>query len=126
MNCGAGRAAFLTPAPTLYTVGMAATDPIGPTDFPTLREAARRLGCRPKVLRDARDRGELTAYRIGDRWQRLSWQDVLTWLRSKRVRPTAHAAARLREVLERDALGVAREQSTKPGGTAPTKAAPAP
>ena len=91
-----------------------------------MRAAARRLTCHPAIVRNAVHRGELPGYRIGSRTLRVFWPEVIAWVRSKAVRPTAHARARLAEVLMRDALGVAREQSTKPGGTAPTKAAPAP
>ena len=68
----------------------------------TLPEAARRLSCSPSTLRAARDAGELTVYRLGDRWERVRWSEVCDWIRACQVRPTAHAALRVREVLERE------------------------
>ena len=76
--------------------------PIRKTEWPSVSEAARRLACRPALLRSAIAAGEIEVYRLGDRWGRVHWPAVLGWVRSKAVRPTAHAAARLREVLERE------------------------
>jgi len=79
---------------------------VGATDFndvPTVRRAARRARVDPRVLRRAIARGELPATKLGERWLRVEWADVLAWLRSRRVRPTAHARERLAEVLAREA-----------------------
>lgn len=57
-----------------------------PTEFVTLSEAARRLGVHKKVLYAARDRGELLAYLVGQRWQRVAWADVVAWMRKRPIR----------------------------------------
>lgn len=80
-----------------------ATGPIRDTEFPTIREAARRLACRPALIRAAIQAGELDAHPLGDRWIRVYWPGVVAWVRRKRIRPTEHARARVAEVLEREA-----------------------
>ncbi len=81
---------------------MAASGSIGNGDFLAIRAAARRLPCRDRVLYDAVKSGDLAGYRLGSRTVRVFWPEVITWVRSKRVKATPHAAARLREVLERE------------------------
>src|SRR5262245_39505576 len=71
-------------------------------EFPTVAAAARRLPCSPKILRAARDRGELPVYRLGGRWERVHWPELVAWLRSHRVPATPHAVARVAEVLLRE------------------------
>ena len=46
----------------------------------TLSQAAQQVGIGVKRLRLARDRGELTVYQLGERWQRVTWDAVLGWL----------------------------------------------
>lgn len=52
----------------------------------TEREAARRLGVGLRQLRAARERGELTSYRVGG-WRRVRLVDVHRWLEGLRERP---------------------------------------
>jgi len=61
------------------------------------------LHCAPRLLRQARDRGELATYRLGERTERVTWPELVRWVRSRQVRPTDHAEARVAEVLEREA-----------------------
>lgn len=68
----------------------------------TGRGAARLLRCSPRLICEARRRGELVPVRLGDRWERFLIADLMAWARSKQVRPTPHAAARLAEVLQRE------------------------
>ena len=77
--------------------------------FPTIPNAAKRVPCSPRILRDARDRGELAVYRLGDRWQRVFWPEVVAWIRSRRIPVTNHARARVEEVLERERSADERE-----------------
>ena len=81
---------------------MSATNTDQTEKFATIPQAAKRIPCSPKVLRRARDRGELPVYRLGDRWERVFWPEVVAWVRSKRVPITSHARARVDEVLERE------------------------
>jgi hypothetical protein len=53
----------------------------------TLREAERRTGISIDTLREARDRGELRVFRLGERWQRVSWGMIEEWLSSRQVQP---------------------------------------
>ena len=69
----------------------------------SLREAARILHCSPRLVREARDAGELPVYQLGPRTQRVAWSEVVRWVRSRKVQPTSHAEARVREVLDREA-----------------------
>ena len=75
------------------------------TDWLTLPECAALLRVSRTTLRAAIRAGELFAYRISERWWRVSRADLEAWVRSHRATPTAHARGRLAEVL-------AREQST--------------
>ena len=70
-------------------------------DVLTIPEAAKRLGVCPKLLRRARDERKLPVYRIGTRWDRVLWPEVLTWLRGHRPRPSDTAAERVARVLDR-------------------------
>lgn len=72
------------------------------SEYLTIPEAARLLRCGPRILRAARDRGELPVYRLSDRWERVRRPELLAWVRSQQVRPTGHAEARVREVLDRE------------------------
>lgn len=54
--------------------------------FVTLSEAARLLGISVKSLRAARDRGELTFYRLGTMWQRVKVEDVREWAEASKDR----------------------------------------
>lgn len=45
---------------------------------------------------------ELPVYRLGDRWERVYWPEVVAWVRSHRVPITNHADARVREVIARE------------------------
>lgn len=80
---------------------MATTSP-DLAQFPTVPQAAKRLPCSPKTLRQARDRGELPVYRFGDRWERVYWPELVAWARSHRVQPTDHARDRVEKVLARE------------------------
>ena len=73
----------------------------------TGRGAARLLRCSPRLIREARRAGELVPVRLGDRWERFLITDLIAWARTKQARPTPHAEARLREVLEREGRAVA-------------------
>ena len=66
-------------------------DPIPADEALTIPTAARRLGVHPDRLRRAIRSGELSAYRLGARWQHVLWSDVLRWLRGFRVKPSATA-----------------------------------
>ena len=57
--------------------------------FPTLPRAARAGGFSPRILRLARDRGELSVYQVGDRWQRVYLPEFLDWVRNHRVKPAS-------------------------------------
>ena len=70
-----------------------------------MREAARILHCAPRLLRQARDRGDLATYRLGERTERVTWPELVRWVRSRKVQPTSHASARVAEVMEREARG---------------------
>lgn len=59
----------------------------------TLREAADALGLSHKALRDARDRGELRVYKLGKRWQYVSWHDVEAWMNRHATRPPEQPTA---------------------------------
>ena len=48
--------------------------------------AARAGGFSPRLLREARDRGELAVYRLGGRWERLYLPEFLDWVRGHRVK----------------------------------------
>jgi hypothetical protein len=61
--------------------------------FLTVSQAAKRLGQSPKVLRAARDRGEIDVYQTGSRWQWVSWAEVVAWVESKRVISSHRASA---------------------------------
>lgn len=50
----------------------------------TLSEAARRLSVNPRLLREARDRGEIRFYRLGIRWQRVDVAEIRAWIESKK------------------------------------------
>lgn len=75
------------------------------TDYLTLPDAARRLRVSRDTLRAAIRAGDLPAYRISGRWWRVSRDELDRWVRSHRATPTAHARARLAEVLTREAAG---------------------
>jgi hypothetical protein len=62
-------------------------------EFLTLPHAAKRAGVGLKRLRLARDRGELPVYRLGTRWDRVHWPELIEWIRS-------YAAPRRRRVGE--------------------------
>ena len=81
---------------------MRATSPDQQDQYPTIPKAAKRIPCAPRVLRRARDRDELPVYRLGDRWERVFWPEVVAWVRSKRVPITNHARQRVDEVLQRE------------------------
>lgn len=49
----------------------------------TLPAAARRAGVGLRVLRRARERGELPTYQLGA-WPRVRWHDVLLWIAARR------------------------------------------
>lgn len=72
-------------------------------DFPTIRGAAKRLGIGEKPIRAALRRREILPVSIPGTWPRVAWADVEAWARSKRAPATDHAAARVAEVLEREA-----------------------
>lgn len=74
------------------------------TDYASINATARRLGCRPSLLRAAVQRGELETYALGGRWLRLHWPAVERWIRAHCVVPTDHARQRLDEVLRHEAL----------------------
>ena len=72
-----------------------------PPEFPTVPQAARRLGVSRDLLHLAIQRGDLPSYRVGCRWRRVRWSEVLDWMRSCRVEPTETAEVRVAEILER-------------------------
>lgn len=75
---------------------------IDPLAMATPPEVFARLRMRRPIER-AMQSGAIPVYDVGG-WRRVRWADVLTWLEAQRVRPTPHARARLREVLERERL----------------------
>ncbi len=75
------------------------------TDWLTLPEAARRLRLSRNTLRAAIRDGGLPAYRISGRWWRVSRGELDRWVRRHHATPTAHARARVAEVLAREAGG---------------------
>ena len=75
-------------------------------EYGTVREACRVHGLGERPLRGAIARGEVPIYRPPRSWPLVRFADVERWLRSNVVRPTPHAEARVREILEReDAAG---------------------
>ena len=52
-------------------------------DFPTCREAARRLGIGLRQIQSAHAAGELPVYQVGG-WSRVRWTEALAWVESKR------------------------------------------
>lgn len=80
----------------------ATPDHVTPTHA-TIRAAARRVGIGERVLREAVRRGEVPIYRAPGAWPRVAVAEVVAWLRAYRAAPTAHAAARVAEVLAREA-----------------------
>ena len=81
---------------------MAAAGSTGHAEFASIRATARRLRVRDRLLSAAVKNGELEGHLLGSRAVRLYWPAVIAWVRSKQVRPTPHAQARLAEVLERE------------------------
>ena len=69
-------------------------------EFFTPNELNRRSGISATRIREAMRRGDLVAYRVGH-WNRATWADFLTWLRSHRVRPQPDARAHASGVVER-------------------------
>jgi hypothetical protein len=67
-----------------------------------LTDAARRLGVSPKILRKAVRSKALPAYQLTDRWLRVFWPEVITWVQSQQVRPTPHAQQRVAEILKEE------------------------
>jgi hypothetical protein len=80
----------------------ATSTPNGVDRLYTVPAAARELGISPRVLRAARDRGELAVYKLGDRWERVTLAECRAWIRAQRVDPSDHARTRVRELLERE------------------------
>jgi hypothetical protein len=71
-------------------------------DLGTIPTIAREHGLHPKVLRRAVHAGKVPAYDVGTAWPRVRRSEIRTWIASTRISPSSHAAARLREVLERE------------------------
>ncbi|MBW2396523.1 MAG: helix-turn-helix domain-containing protein [Deltaproteobacteria bacterium] len=65
----------------------------------TLGEAAKRYVKSPKTLRDAIDRGELLAHRVGDGPYDVFASDVVRWIRAN---PVLSAAERVQKRGEED------------------------
>lgn len=59
----------------------------------TVPRAAKRAGRPRQALYAAINSGELPAYRMGERWLRVSWAEVERWIRSKQVVPKNVAEA---------------------------------
>ena len=68
----------------------------------SLSAAAKQPGIRRHRLAQAVRKGELHAYRLGDRWIRLNWPEVVAWIKSHRISPKSHNATRAVAVLEED------------------------
>ncbi len=82
---------------------MVATDPNQP-EYLTLSQAARTIRCNPRILRRARDSGQLEVVRLGQRWQRVHVAELARWCRLHRMLPvpsvdeqTRHWLGRTRE-----------------------------
>ena len=69
----------------------------------TLRGVERALGIDRRTVSAAIRAGELPAARLGSRRMLILATDIETWLRSKAVRPNAHAESVVARVLAREA-----------------------
>jgi excisionase family DNA binding protein len=69
--------------------------------FPTIPQAAKRLGIGRRQLNRAIDAGDVAVYQVGG-WRRVRWESVIRWIESQRVPVSNHARARVDEVLERE------------------------
>ena len=72
-------------------------------EFVTIPQVSRLLGISPRRLRLALKDGAFPTYDVGTTWPRVKVCEVQRWIESTRVAPTDHAAARVDEVLEREA-----------------------
>ena len=62
-------------------------------EYPTVPQAAKRLGVSRQTLYCVIASGELTAHRPGSRWLRVRWADCIAWIESKKVTPDSTAEA---------------------------------
>ena len=70
----------------------------------TIPQVAQRYGLGVKLVRAGVKSGDLPAhFPAGTAWPRVFYSDAEAWIRRARARPTAHAEARVAEVLEREA-----------------------
>jgi len=69
----------------------------------TIRAVARRVGVGETTLRRVIRAGEIPIYRPAGAWPLIAVADVVRWLHAQRAEPTAHARARVAEILEREA-----------------------
>jgi len=69
--------------------------------FPTVPQAAKRLGIGRRQLERAIEVGDLPVFQVGG-WRRIRWSSAIQWIESRRVPVSHHAAARVEEVLARE------------------------
>ena len=76
-----------------------------PSEFLTIRAAAREFRISPARIRFAIRAGELSGYRHGKRWIRVWVPDLIAFMRRNRVSPSSganqdHARRRVAEIME--------------------------
>ena len=86
-------------------------DSFDPEQHVLLSTVARRTETDPRFWRTEIAVGNLPAYRLGDRWLRVRWGDVVALLEARRVTP--RAAARRAAIEERVADVIGREETVK-------------
>ena len=73
-------------------------------EYPTVPGLSRRSGISDKKIRAAIRRGELRSYRLGERWERVSWADFEKWMTIHVTRASLvpdEVRARVREIAAR-------------------------
>lgn len=78
------------------------TEPTHSDPFPTIPQAAKRLGIGRRQLKRATEVGDVAVYQVGG-WPRVRWSEVLRWIESQRVPVSNHARARVEERLQHEA-----------------------
>ena len=56
-----------------------------PMELLTIRAAARELSVSERTVKAAIDSGEIEAYQLGKRWQRVERTSLYNWIRRQRV-----------------------------------------
>jgi hypothetical protein len=77
--------------------------------YGTLPAAAKRYGLCLKTLRKRAAEGAFPIYSGDTAWPRVKFAEVEAWLRSTRIRPSAHAEAVVEERLRREGSASAKK-----------------